>query len=145
MPGPIRGQINNHHSQSEACIHLDSRQSGRSTRLTSTLHSGASRGSRSEWTWVSVTRSYNRNDKRIDTDDDNDNEFCLTSEISRHEVCRVSPATGSLTQPKGSLASWMKSVSPDLGISSSHLIEIPSFCMTHMVNRSRSGGSIIQV
>ena len=75
MPGPIRGQISNHHSQSEACIHLDRRQSGRSTRLTSTLHSGASRGSRSEWTWVSVTRSYNRIDKRIDTDDDSDNEF----------------------------------------------------------------------
>ena len=55
-----------------------------------------------------------------DDDDDDQEKLCLTSEISLQEVWRVSPATGSLTHPNGSLASWIKSVSPDLGIKSSH-------------------------
>ena len=55
----------------------------------------------------------------IHDDDDDKEKLCLTSEISLQEVWRVSPATGSLTHPKGSLASWIKSVSPDLGIKSS--------------------------
>merc|ERR1719470_753909 len=55
-------------------------------------HSGASRGSRSEWTEESVTRS---------------------SERSRQVVCSVSEATGSDKHPKGRLFSCTKSVSPD--------------------------------
>ena len=117
MPGPIRGQ--NIHDQPIRSSYLPGQQTV---------------GPVNQADLYTPLRGLERIQVRVDLgvchqiltmihDDDNDNDddddqekLYLTSDMSLQEVWRVSPATGSLTHPKGSLASWIKSVSPDLGI-----------------------------